>query len=217
MNFLIDLKLIISKISDVYQNDELAYLSLTSKIEIQLRDKIAFELHQIYHIEYLICREWKSSEYKNHRVDLAIIEISSGNPVCLIEFKAKSVIRFESEFTMHLQNDLNKISKIAQDDNVKLYYIFFNNMTESENKFESVYNNSVKYISLINKNIGTNIKWLEQCKSNWERHVLEAKLINEKSSHLTINAGNYYNCAVTVETFIYGPIKKSDIQTLHNS
>jgi hypothetical protein len=215
MTFKKDIEDIISTISSKFQDNELAYLALTSKVELPLRDRIAFELHKKYGDKYLICREWKSKEIKSSdRVDLAIVEKETEKVLCLIEFKAKSVVRMEKEFTRHLAEDLIKIRDLAKDDNVELYYIYFNNVIDSKNEFEAKYVNSVKYISYLNKNIKNETGTVKVCKDNWKKHLSEAKLSEDKSEHITINTGVYYGRAVTIEVFIYGHVSKTEIINL---
>jgi len=57
--------------------DELAYLLLTSRSELHLRDKLAFKLYSKFP-KKLIAREWK-------HIDLAVIE--KNQPKALIEIK----------------------------------------------------------------------------------------------------------------------------------
>ncbi len=62
-----------------FEPDELAYLALTSKPEFQVRDRLAWRLHQVLDGGLLVAREWR-------RCDLAILE--GDKPIALIEFKA---------------------------------------------------------------------------------------------------------------------------------
>jgi hypothetical protein len=215
MTFKNDIEEIISTLSSKFQENELSYLALTSKIELPLRDKISFGLHKKYADKYLVCREWKSRESNSSdRIDLAIINKSNSKVLCLIEFKAQSVVALQKGYTRYLAEDLIKIRDIAQDDSVELYYIYFNNKITSELSIDSLYNNSIKYFKGLNKNINKKRGSAENCKLHWEEHLKEVSLPNVKSTHLSINAGKYYNYPVTIETFIYGPITKSEITDL---
>jgi hypothetical protein len=62
-----------------FQTNELAYLALTTKIELPLRDRWAFSLYRILKENFSVSREWK-------RTDLAILQGQS--PQVLIELKA---------------------------------------------------------------------------------------------------------------------------------
>lgn len=215
MTFKFDIEEIVSNISSKFQDNELAYLALTSKIELPLRDKIAFELHKKIADTHLICREWKSKNNKSqNRVDIAIIDKSNSNLLCLIEFKAQSVVRYEKEFTRHLIDDLIKIRNLSQDENVELYYIYFNNVILYEHKFEEPFQNSVKYIRQLNKNIKNKSGSANFSITNWNKHLSLALLSEEKSKHISLDAGKYYNRNVSIETFVFGPVNKTEIKNL---
>jgi hypothetical protein len=67
-------------VADDFHENELAYLALTSKIELPIRDKWAYILYKrLAHQEFIVSREWK-------RTDLAIIYKEM--PKILIELKA---------------------------------------------------------------------------------------------------------------------------------
>src|SRR3954447_11031963 len=63
-----------------FERDELAFLALTSKIELPIRDRLAYSLYQRLD-ECLVAREWK-------RVDLAVLSDDGKTPVMLLEAKA---------------------------------------------------------------------------------------------------------------------------------
>ncbi|MEW6991513.1 hypothetical protein AADZ91_12585 [Colwelliaceae bacterium 6441] len=68
-----------------YEQDELAYLALTSKIEHTLRDKWAYGLHDNLNKKskdnIIVSREW-------HRTDLALLDAKTKKAKALIEIKA---------------------------------------------------------------------------------------------------------------------------------
>ena len=51
---------------------------------------------------------------------------------------------------------------------------------------------------------------------NWNMHLFLGQLNKEKSKHISIEAGQYYNRNISIETFIFGPVNKSEIKTLNN-
>ena len=70
----------IANLDSLFSKNELAYLALTTKIELPIRDKWAFKLYETLNPENIVVsREWR-------RTDLAIIEDNS--PKVLIELKA---------------------------------------------------------------------------------------------------------------------------------
>ncbi len=70
----------LERIDQLFEPDELAYLALTSKVELPIRDRLAFALHRRLD-NRLVAREWK-------RVDLAILADDGDTPELLLEAKA---------------------------------------------------------------------------------------------------------------------------------
>ncbi len=69
-----------------FEDGELAYLALTSKIELPIRDRLAFMLQKTLGQEgFVVAREWPTGNGRG-RVDIAILE--KGRPVVLVELKA---------------------------------------------------------------------------------------------------------------------------------
>ncbi len=94
----------LNKVSSGFEKNELAYLSLTSKMEIQVRDKLSFILYKELLGKYIVSREWK-------RVDLAILKNDNVNnePVALIELKAMYTGDFFTTKTWkHFQKAMKK-------------------------------------------------------------------------------------------------------------
>lgn len=69
----------LSTLDSEFQPNELAYLALTTKIELPVRDRWAFRLYRELSDGYTVSREWR-------RTDLAIL--SHNGPKALIELKA---------------------------------------------------------------------------------------------------------------------------------
>lgn len=74
------LKAELEKIDNNFQEDELAYLALTRKIEPPIRNKLSFRLHQLLHPQnLLVSREWEH---------LDIVVLKNRKPRAIIEIKA---------------------------------------------------------------------------------------------------------------------------------
>jgi hypothetical protein len=68
------------KIAISFNENELAYLALTSKIEFPIRDKLAYNLYKkLWGQGIIVAREWRRS-------DLAFLD--GGEPVFICELKA---------------------------------------------------------------------------------------------------------------------------------
>ena len=69
----------LSSLHNEFHENELAFLALSTKIELPLRDRWAYSLYRDLFGKYVVSREWK-------RTDLAIL--NRGKPEALIELKA---------------------------------------------------------------------------------------------------------------------------------
>jgi len=105
-----------------FGKNELAFLALTTKIELPLRDRWGYVLFKkLAGSKYIVSREWK-------RTDLAIIE--DGKPKVLIEIKA--IYTFDAAFEGgfytraidYLQKDEDKALKLASAD-TEIYTVLF--------------------------------------------------------------------------------------------
>lgn len=108
----------IQGLAATFAEDELAYLALTSKVELPLRDRLAFSLHKRFESisEVAVAREWR-------RFDLAIL--SNGKPSTIIE--AKAMYSFDM-FTNHaLWQYPNKV-----DADISKFLRFFGTATEQQ-------------------------------------------------------------------------------------
>ena len=101
----------LQEIEDCFAENELAYLALTSKIELPIRDRLAYLLYKKSESvqDLLISREWK-------RFDLALLENSA--PSLILE--AKAMYSFDmftrngpNIYPSKIQNDVEKFAKYS--------------------------------------------------------------------------------------------------------
>ena len=143
------LKNIIRSIEKNYQTDELAYLSLTSKIENPLRDKIAFELQKSVGKNKIVCREWTNNRLSKAKADIAILDIN-GIPECVIEFKAHSSITGIGEWSNCLIKDIRKNQELYKQ--TEMIFVLFANFVNGLPK-NQIFNQSIKYYDSISKSV----------------------------------------------------------------
>lgn len=110
----------LDNIKDGFRENELAYLALTSKAEMPIRDKLAYLLHKSFEDKDIsVCREWNNpNRPEKLRTDLAIIQ--NEQPLALIELKAMysfDVINDKTfaRFKRMLQEDISKNIVCASD------------------------------------------------------------------------------------------------------
>ncbi|MGE4456108.1 MAG: hypothetical protein AB7E13_04170 [Arcobacteraceae bacterium] len=131
-----------------FQPDELAYLSLTTKIELPFRDRWAYSMYKEFkNTNTVVSREWK-------RTDLALLE--NGSPSALIELKA--MYSFDaalksydiSGFTDAMSRDEEKAKQLAEE-NTEIFTVLL--ATHPEKNIDSSLSGIVKYDTGINKAI----------------------------------------------------------------
>lgn len=191
------LKSIISSIHKNYQTDELAYLSLTSKIENPLRDKIAFELQKSIGKEKIICREWTNNRLSKSKADIAILDVY-GIPECIIEFKAHSSITGIGEWSNCLIKDIKKNQKLYKQ--TEMIFVLFANFVNELPKNE-VFIHSIKYYNSISKSVNRKYS-LENQKETWENSLKRKNIISDYTNYI-IDAGKFQNIKVYINTFVH--------------
>jgi len=149
-------------ISTLKVDDELAYLSLTSKIEQPLRDKIAFIFYRKFKGNILVCREWKSSKPKKNqkRIDLALINKKNKKVKTLVEFKAYYLFDYSRvskklPFIKYLKKDQNRMKKFA-DANTECLMVLL--LTDPQTAIPGKLEPCVKYFKGIKSHIKKKLK-----------------------------------------------------------
>ena len=147
------LQSLLENLDDLFQDNELAYFSSHCKNELQIRDRIAWRLHQNITKEYgdlyVVRREWAPEEKNKSRVDLAILEMKADKKsvqkvIALIEFKAHAIARPEpAYYGLEFQNDVKKMHDFKKDvnicDDADLYFVFLESgQNEKADQYESV-------------------------------------------------------------------------------
>jgi len=194
---------IVSEIENAFSSDELAFLSLTSKIENPLRDKIAYEFHKRHYNKYIIAREWTDKSKTKKRTDLAILNIK-GEIECIIEFKAHSDMKGIAQWGKEMKKDIEKSLLI---ENVKeVYFILFGNFIKALPENKNL-DNSIKYYNGLNKAISRGFS-KDNMIEKWENSLKKNNIQPDNYELKEINAGKYYDIDVKINTFIHGPFKK---------
>lgn len=83
----------LTKAGESFAPGELAYLALTSKPELPLRDRLAWVLHSELK-GCVVAREWHATRADRARTDLAVLDQTGTKPVALIEAKAAYTFDF---------------------------------------------------------------------------------------------------------------------------
>lgn len=134
-----EIKKALGNVSGAFQKDELAFLALTSKPELQFRDRLAFQLHEQLRDRITVAREWK-------RVDLAFL--NGNEPQALIQLKALSLFKFISE-SPSIEKTAYKDIKKCGERSCKAYSLIIATHIESDflpEQFYASYKGVVKYL-----------------------------------------------------------------------
>jgi hypothetical protein len=180
-------------IGSTFAHDELAYLALTGKPELLIRDRLAFWLHEkVGSDQILVAREWL-------RTDLAIL-LRPKAPVCLIELKAMYTFdaastKYDgSAWTDRTAKDELKARRLA-DESTEVYSVLL--ATHPHMNIPEDLHGVVKYAAEINRwnkaNGGAEAVRQAACK-NVKAHAADRELI----VHGEIEAGSAFGIDVSV-------------------
>ena len=224
----------LNRLDKYFDKDELAYLSSHCKNELQIRDRIAWQLHQDitlnpqYGDKYVVRREWAPKD--KCRVDLAILEMeqdkmSVKKAIALIEFKAHSIARPERSFyCFEFKKDVEKMLEWKQGDkkvkceDAALFFVFL----ETGQSEEAVAYESVLAYSLYQKQRDTCVycpgaqdrNYLDAIKSHWMefnqgRYVVDGIRPFDIPEPKAICIGEAYGYTQYVSPLLIGPLKNS--------
>jgi hypothetical protein len=195
-------------------NEESAYLAMTSKFELPLRDKLAYSLFKYFKERgtenKYVCREWASTDRR--RVDIAIME-TDNVPQYLIEVKATNTQHGYGGFKGK-EKRLNHIrphvkSLIKQLHGLKhthkkseVYGIFIG--THPQRKINEKYNVMVKscYSSPGKKVISEIEKAYKSTISDILKKEMEKGVISYKETPIYIDLDMFYETPISLIIYI---------------
>jgi len=214
-------------VQDSFENNELAFLALTTKVEQPLRDKIAWLLNKSIGQEKLINREWK-------RHDLVIMNKQDQEIESIIEFKNQLGFKIKhDEYKKGFCNDLYKsalsIRYKAQGNMEKseiLFIMFGRTLDNEPNIKDPNVLQSMPYIKgafsdcknhLITHPILTQEQY-DNFKDDWDYWLDEACIPREKRHWLKpINGGSFLNIGIKIITSIIGPFSAQEVFDLNDN
>lgn len=215
------LQTLLDSLDTGFDKNELAYLSSQGKNELQIRDKIAWRLHNVLNAEYgddnlyVVRREWAPESCGRERVDLAILEMDSARTtvvraIALIEFKAQSIARPEKWYIDEYVHDVEKMRKLkevsAECKDADMYFVFLETGQECKaDKYKSV----LGYAIYQNGKMAyhKDADYLFSVKSHWDefRDALgELVTIHEPKA---IYIGESFGYKQYVSPLLIGPLK----------
>lgn len=216
------LQSLLENLDDLFQDNELAYFSSHCKNELQIRDRIAWRLHQDITKEYgdlyVVRREWAPEEKNKSRVDLAILEMKADKKsvqkvIALIEFKAHAIARPEpAYYGLEFQNDVKKMRDFKKDVNIcadaDLYFVF---LESGQNEKADQYKSVLGYAKYQTPNCkycrdAQDEDYLREIESHWQEFK---KRLPEADIHApeAIFVGEAFGYKQYVSPLLIGPLK----------
>lgn len=216
------LQSLLENLDDLFQDNELAYFSSHCKNELQIRDRIAWRLHQDITKEYgdlyVVRREWAPEEKNKSRVDLAILEMKADKKsvqkvIALIEFKAHAIARPEPVYYgLEFQNDVKKMHDFKKDVNIcadaDLYFVF---LESGQNEKADQYKSVLGYAKYQTPNCkycrdAQDEDYLREIESHWQEFK---KRLPEADIHApeAIFVGEAFGYKQYVSPLLIGPLK----------
>ncbi len=216
------LQSLLENLDDLFQDNELAYFSSHCKNELQIRDRIAWRLHQDITKEYgdlyVVRREWAPEEKNKSRVDLAILEMKADKKsvqkvIALIEFKAHAIARPEpAYYGLEFQNDVKKMHDFKKDVNIcadaDLYFVF---LESGQNEKADQYKSVLGYAKYQTPNCkycrdAQDEDYLREIESHWQEFK---KRLPEADIHApeAIFVGEAFGYKQYVSPLLIGPLK----------
>jgi len=189
----------IDHLSQSFSLDELAYLALTSKPELHIRDRIAWHIHSLNQ-KILVAREW-------HNRDLVLLY--KLQPVCIVELKAMytfDAIYNPNKFIKWMREDINKARKESTRE-TEIYSVILAVHPHAEIPEES--QGVVKFYKGINrafhKNSNSSSAIKTRARNNFEDQFKRCPKLHYGGE---IHAGSAFKIGVDILYWIYGPFKK---------
>ena len=216
------LQSLLENLDNLFQDNELAYFSSQCKNELQIRDRIAWRLHQDITKEYgdlyVVRREWAPEEKNKSRVDLAILEMKADKKsvqkvIALIEFKAHAIARPEpAYYGLEFQNDVKKMHDFKKDvnicDDADLYFVF---LESGQNEKADQYKSVLGYAKYQTPNCkycrdAQDEDYLREIESHWQEFK---KRLPEADIHApeAIFVGEAFGYKQYVSPLLIGPLK----------
>lgn len=220
-----------SDIENSFEENELSFLALTTKVEGILRDKIAWLLNLKIGEDCLLIREWTGSNKMRH--DLVILNNYTQEIESIIEFKNQlGFVMPNPEYLRGLRKDLLRSARtISQKDEGDLerseilFVMFGRTLDNTPNGNDPNVEQAVKYLNgaLTDCNLLQTqpIIFQEQFnlfENHWEGWLNEGNLPPDRRLWVEpINGGSFLDIGIKIITSIIGPYSAQEIIDLNNS
>lgn len=183
-----------------FDPNELAYLALTSKVELPVRDRLAWQLHnRIAEHGFCVAREWRRS-------DLAILD-HEGTPVAILE--AKAFYGFDvargmaatDRYTVAIARDLAKARRLGPDAQTFALALCTTPLAHIPPPLQQL----AKYADYVNAAINE-FGDPAVVRHKAQEHVTARLATLGPVEALNLGDGNAYDLRVSVDAWLVGPV-----------
>ena len=203
-----------------FDKGELAYLSSQGKNELQIRDKIAWRLHnniiaEFGNEKYVVRREWSPEGFGREKVDLAVLELDSSltkvaRAIALVEFKAQSIVRPEQWYLDEFKHDVQKMRTLTEESPIckdaDMYFVFLETGQERKaDKFKPVLGYA-QYQS-VNVKYHYDTDYLSAIKSHWDEFCTALSQPITIHQPKAVCIGEAFGYKQYVSPLLIGPLK----------
>lgn len=199
--------------------DELAYLGATSRIEVPVRDKVAYLLHRQLGAQYVVSREWRRFDFPG-RCDVTLLDKAGANtPKAIVQFKANANPTDMGVYILEMQSDLIRLRDVAKTD-TELFHIVIvavPNVTAATLADKTPPAAAGPMALMQNwaqmfQQMNTNFAGLYMDAINrWQDYAfITLGLDSAKVNTLLIPGGTYYQTSLQYMLFINGPFTVAD-------
>ena len=211
---------LLNSLNTGFDKDELAYLSSQGKNELQIRDKIAWRLHN--HIiaefgneKYVVRREWSPEGFGRKKVDLAVLELDSSltkvvRAIALVEFKAQSIVRPETWYLDEFKHDVQKMRTLTEESSIckdaDMYFFFLETGQERKaDKFKPVLGYAQYQSANVKYHHDTD--YLSAIKSHWDEFCTALNQPITIHQPKAVYIGEAFGYKQYVSPLLIGPLK----------
>jgi hypothetical protein len=188
----------LSGVAASFDPDELAYLAVTSKVELPLRDRLAWLLHQELSPELIVAREWR-------RADLAVLR----GPEALAQVEAKAMYSFDvlsdvgrQAYVQKLLSDAAKMHALAPGSDTYLLALVTDvagDIPVVLRKHVIKYSAGIRKAALSAGDAGP----VSSARTKW---LAELATFTADVQHESLAGGSVWGLDVTVDAFLVGPL-----------
>jgi hypothetical protein len=201
----------LASVGDAFEPDELAFLAATSKVELPIRDRLAWAIHRALEDRFHVAREWR-------RADLAVLD---GDRL-VAQLEAKALYSFNvlqptncRAYLDRLTADAAKMSALAELSGAPGASQFVLSMLIDVRGDipPELRRHVVKYASGIRAGIKANTDGVRSVANDKWRQELH-KAFEATTLEVSVDAGRVWDLDVTVDLYLSGPLPRPQADLL---